>query len=113
MDIIDNLLRLLRLLTVGGAFGAMGLMKLAGTPWERRWFARWGRDDDTRQAFGALETGAALLLVPRETRRIGALALAASSIKTVDWEAESGDELLAAARFGLLVLAIGVAFGRR
>ena len=113
MDILDSLLRLLRLLTVGGAFGAMGLMKLAGTPWERRWFARWGRDDDTRCAFGALETGAALLLVPRETRRIGALALAASSIRTVDWEAESGQEVLAVARFGLLVLALGVAFGRR
>ncbi len=110
---MDPLFRLLRLLLVGGAFSLMGLLKLAGAPWERRWFRAWGLGDEARRGFGAVETAGALLLVPPSTRRLGALTLAASSVRTVDLEADQGQQALAVIRFSLLVLALGVAFGRR
>jgi hypothetical protein len=110
---MDRLFSLLRLLLVGGAFSLMGLLKLAGAPWERRWFNAWGLGDEGRRNFGAVETAGAVLLIPPATRRIGALTLAATSVRTTDLEADQGQETLALIRFGLLVLALGVAFGRR
>jgi hypothetical protein len=109
---MDAFFRLLRLLTLGGAFSLMGLAKLVGAPWEKRWFARWGEDDHVRRRMGAAETLGAALLVSPDTRRLGALTLAATSVPTLTWEAERGDEALAVIRFGLLVLAIGALTGR-
>lgn|SRR5271166_3749761 len=109
---MGSLLRLMRLLVVGGAFATMGLMKIAGTPWERRWFRRWG-EDDARLPVGLAETSGALLLLSPATRRVGAALLATTSAPTLSWELERGDPELAVMRFGLMALAMGTAFGRR
>lgn len=100
------LTRALRDTVLATAFATMGLMKLTGAEWEVKLFRKWGQSDDTRTAFGALEALSALLLVNRNTRRLGAASMALVSVPTLMNEIQNGDDNLALARFTMLGMAV-------
>ena len=103
---MSTLVRGLRYATLATGFATMGAMKLGGAQWEVDLFRSWGHSADTRKAFGALEAIAALLVVNRRTRRLGAASMALVSLPQLMAEIDHGDQRLALSRFALLGLAL-------
>ncbi len=92
---------------VGSAIALAGADKLAGDRSYVGLYRHFGWSDEQRRAAAITETAGGLLMVPRSTRRIGGLLLAAVSVVTLISELKEGDTKLAAARALVLASALG------
>jgi hypothetical protein len=101
---------------MGAAIALTGGDKLAGMPAYETLFNHLGWSRDDMQAAAWAEVAGGLLMVPRSTRPLGGMLVAASSAAVLASEMRHGDTRLAVPRGLMLLFAIAAAVsgsGRR
>lgn len=91
----------------GAAVAVAGGDKLAGEGSYRRMFKGLGWSRDEMRTVAAAEVAGGLLMVPRATRRLGGLLVAAASGAVISSELRQADGKLAAARALVLLAGLG------
>ncbi len=94
----------------GAAIAVAGADKLVGNRGYASMFRHLGWSDDAMRAAAAAEVIGGALMVPRATRRLGGLIVAAVSAAVLLSEINEGDGKLAASRGAVLLAGLGAAF---
>ncbi len=91
---------------LGGAVALAGLDKLVGQRGYERMFGHLGWTEAQMRSVAMAEVAGGLLMVPRETRRVGGALVAAGSLAVMSSELGRGDTKLAVPRALVLLAAI-------
>lgn len=91
---------------VGLGMAVAGLDKVAGDRTYERLFRHWGWTREQMRMSGAVELAGGLLMANRGTRRLGGAVMVGSSAALLATELRHRDDGMAAARIGVMVVAL-------